>query len=247
MAERQANAASGGRVQELEARVKELEEGHAALIDRMATVVSHEIRNPLAVIKNSLYFVKTKLQAAGPPDAKVSKHMGFMEAEVDRADGILGEILAYARLPAPALQPGRVDSMVSDLVDRRTIPGGIKVDLRLSASEARSPMEASQLQKAIDELLDNAVEAMGTAGTLTISTACVKGGKVRIEVADTGPGIPAGDADQIFLPFFTTKPRGVGVGLAMARKIVERHAGTLDLAAGRGKGAAFVLLLPLAS
>ena len=208
---------------------------------RMAPVISHEIRNPLAVIGNSAYYVKTKLAASGPVDTKIAKHLGIIESEVRRANDTLGEILAYSRMRAPDTKPQSLNALVEAAVQAAPAQEA-KVHFEPAAGDPKVPADQELVAKCIIHLVRNAAEAAG-AGVVRVKAERT-GSVAAVEVSDSGPGLPPEAKEKLFTPFFTTKPRGIGLGLAFVRKAVERHRGKVMVADRDGKGVVARIELP---
>jgi signal transduction histidine kinase len=209
---------------------------------RMAPVISHEIRNPLAVIGNSTYFIKSKLSTAGPLDPKIAKHLGIIESEVRRANETLSEILAFTRMREPVREP--VD--LGDLVSKTLLefhPPGRKVLFDPQPAMPRVQADAEIIARSIAHLLRNAAEA-SSRGDIRISVSSASG-TASIEVSDSGPGLSPEAASRLFTPFFTTKPRGIGLGLAFVRKAASGHGGRALVENRPGGGVSARIELPL--
>ena len=211
------------------------------LIRRIASVVGHELRNPLAVINNSSYFVKTKL--AGQKDAKVEKHLGIIASEIARADRLIGDMLFFSRPLEFKPEPARLAALVAEALGACDIPAGVKVKRDSKKPEPSVNADARVLSDAVRRLIDNALAAMEGSGTLTIAVGAGSGGAF-VEVRDTGPGIKPEALASLFQPFFTTKHRGLGLGLAVAQKAAQAHRGRIEAKNLAGGGAAFTLTLP---
>ena len=214
--------------------------GDAPPIERMANVIGHEIRNPLAVINNSIYFVKTKLGTA--VDAKVGKHLGIIESEVQRANALIADMLVFARPVEVHPAPCSVAELLESALAAR--PPKPQVSVEVAPKDLRVSADAEIARGALRRLLDNACEAAGEGGAVAVR-ASRSGSSVDIVVRDSGPGVSADAQDKLFEPFFSTKPRGLGLGLATARKFAEKHGGALDRLPAPA-GAAFRLRLPCA-
>lgn len=215
------------------------------LLKQMSSVVSHEIRNPLAIISNSLYFIKTKLGASGAAlDPKVVKHLGVIESEVKHSNEIIEEMLAFTRKRELAPTPLSVDGLISELGNTYKVPENVAVKVAEDSSNPRVSADKDTICYALRCVLANAVQAMPEGGTVTVS--CSHDEKnAYITFTDGGPGLPGGDGEKVFEPFFTTRPRGMGLGLPIARKFMEAHGGTVTAANAPGGGAKVTLSLPL--
>ncbi|MBI3565451.1 MAG: HAMP domain-containing protein [Elusimicrobia bacterium] len=237
------------RTRELKAAQDELiKKERLAAIGQMASVVGHEIRNPLAVINNSIYFIKTKLSTGQEPDPKIAKHIKIIESEIQQANGIINEILTYSR--QRELHPERVklNHWLEELLSVYPFPPHIQVDKQLDPADPPVDIDVVEMQQAVRNLIGNGIEVMPApkGGTVTIRTRITEPGWVEIAIGDSGSGIPQDVLDKIFAPFFTTKARGTGLGLAVVRKVIDRHKGRVDVESQVGVGTTFKLFLPIA-
>ena len=216
-----------------------MDAAQADLIRRIASVVGHELRNPLAVINNSAYFVKAKLTGASL-DPKVEKHLKIIESEVARADRLIGDILTCSRKAEPAAETRSLDAIIREAVAAYALPESGKINFK-PAAEEKVRVDVKMLTDALQRLLDNAFDAQGGKGTVKLATGVGKE-TVWVAVSDSGPGVDAKVKDSLFEPFVTTKPRGLGLGLALARKLLEANGGSASYASGP-KGSTFRLIL----
>ena len=238
----------------VEARTRELKSAQDELIKKerlaaigqMASVVGHEIRNPLAVINNSTYFIKTKLSHAGDVNPKVEKHIAIIESEIKQANGIINEILGFARTKElnPTIKP--LNTYMEDLIMSFPFPKHIEFVKEFTSENPIVNVDTDELTQAIRNLMRNGIEVMPEKGTLTMRTE-IEGDFVRIDIQDSGTGIPKDVLDKIFAPFFTTKARGTGLGLAVVKKVIDRHNGRVEASSEVGKGTCFKLFLPLSA
>ncbi|MDD4004061.1 MAG: ATP-binding protein [Elusimicrobiaceae bacterium] len=236
----------------VEARTRELKSAHEELIKKerlaaigqMSSVVSHEIRNPLAVINNSAYFIKAKLNARGEVDAKISKHLSIIESEIQQANGIINEILGFARTRELILKPVRINDYLEDIMAAYPVPETVKVVTYYAQENPEVSIDAEEMKQAIRNLLGNALEVMPEGGELTVESA-LSGGYARVSVSDTGSGIAPDVIEKIFTPFFTTKARGTGLGLAVVKKAIDRHKGRVEIESAVGHGTAFRMYIPV--
>jgi len=221
-----------------------------AAVGELASTVAHGIRNPLAGIRMAAQVAREDVAA----DSPVAESLDDIIAEADRLELRVRSILELAR-PA-ASEPARCD--VSALLrgyaaglDGR-VPAGVTVALDLAPELPRTAADRTQLVEALDVLVVNAVEAMRGAGRLVLRASLEPAtgetaARVAIAVVDDGPGISGERIERVFDLFYTTKPTGTGVGLALAKRLVERQGGSIDVASRPGAGTTFTLRLPCAA
>jgi signal transduction histidine kinase len=215
------------------------------LLKQMSSVVSHDLRNPLAIISNSIYFIKTKLAAGGAAiDPKITKHIGIIEGEVKHSNEVIEEMLAFTRARELKCAPLALNSVIKDAASAYSFPLSIAVTVTPDPSDPCINADAEAISYAVRCLLDNSVQAMPQGGTLVIA-ASHTGKLALLTVTDSGPGIP--DFEKAFEPFFTTKPRGIGLGLAIARKYLQLHGGNAAAEKAPGGGARVTLSLPVSA
>jgi len=235
------------RTRELKSAQDELiKKERLAAIGQMASVVGHEIRNPLAVINNSIYFIKTKLGTIGEPDAKITKHIKIIESEIQQANGIINEILTYSRQRELQLEKVRINDWLEEVLSVYPFPPHVSVDKLFDPTKPTVEIDKTEMQQAVRNLVGNGVEVMPApkGGIVTVRTVIPESGWVRIDISDAGSGIPQDVLDKIFAPFFTTKARGTGLGLAVVRKVVDHHKGKVDVESTVGVGTTFKLYIP---
>jgi signal transduction histidine kinase len=214
----------------------------------MAASLAHEIRNPLASIEVMTSLLKRRLADSGEEIELVEKIAG----EVARLNRTVTQGLEFAR----PISPDRREQEVAPVLDRaldeviqRFPDAAVDVAREYDDRAPRVPLDAGLLRPVFVNLIVNAFEALSGQGQLTLRVRQGPEGAPRprwaeIEIADDGPGIPSDVLDKIFYPFVTTKDGGSGIGLAMARKVVECHHGLIDVTTGPGEGTTFRLRLP---
>ncbi|MEO8212816.1 MAG: ATP-binding protein [Myxococcales bacterium] len=244
----------GDLARELDAMAAALEEREQRLIrsERLATVgrmaaqITHEVRNPLASI--GLYAELLGDEFVERPEAR--RLVNSITSEVDRLTEITETYLRFARLPRPKLDREDLSAVVASVVEfarAELLQAGIVLETEL-APGVEVAADESQLRQALLNLMRNAREAMDGGGKLTVKAGLRGDGMAEITVVDTGPGIAAENFSKIFDPFFSTKAKGTGLGLALVQQIAVEHGGRVDVESGASGDAAagttFRFLLP---
>jgi two-component system NtrC family sensor kinase len=220
-------------------------------LGQMAASVAHEVNNPLSGILVYTQLLIKKLAADNMPKETALEYLTKMESETVRATKIILSLLDFARQSPPAFRNVDVNEVITqsfDLASHTARLQHIQVTKELDSALPRITADFDQLQQVCTNLILNAVQAMPTGGKLIIRTS-VESKYIKIEVKDTGHGISPENMRRLFTPFFTTKRevKGVGLGLAVAYGIVQRHKGKIDVQSTRGEGATFTVLLPISS
>jgi len=220
---------------------------HLASIGLLASGIAHEVNTPLTGIAS---YTQMLLQDRHPGDPDVPI-LRKIEQQAFRAAGIASSLLNFSRQRDGDYEVLQIAEMVGETLELfEPHLRGRRVDLVRSVEDSLPPVQGNRgrLQQVLMNLLLNAVDAMPDGGRLMVG-ARAETGRVRIEVADTGVGIPAEHLDRIYDPFFTTKPRGqgTGLGLSVSYGIVKEHAGTLTAESNPGEGAHFTISLPVAA
>jgi two-component system sensor histidine kinase HydH len=214
-----------------------------AAMGRMAAGIAHEIRNPLAIIKATAMRLRRRYEDPQSPDEKFA----YIDDEVERLDGILSGYLQFARDEPARLVPLDLAALVDRslrLAAPEFEPSGVRLQADLPpACPVRA--DAARIQQVILNVVLNAVQAMPQGGKLRVRLVQTDG-RVRLSFEDTGPGIDAAVRGRLFEPFVTTKEKGSGLGLAVARRIVEEHHGGIEARAGATGGTCIEIVLPAA-
>jgi signal transduction histidine kinase len=214
-----------------------------AAVGQLAAGVGHEVRNPLTSIK--------MLVQAGLEDGGLNtEDLRVIEAEVRRTEKSLQAFLDFARPSVPNRRPTdlvRLVHGVISLIRGRAEKQRVEITLDLPHQGATVIADGEQIRQVLVNMCLNALDAMPTGGTLTIHVMPMPSQRVRIEVIDTGPGIPRAIMSRLFQPFVSTKETGLGLGLVICRRIVEDHDGTIEASDHPGGGACFVVTLPAAA
>lgn len=218
-----------------------------AAVGQMASVVGHEIRNPLGVINNAIYYIKTKFEMSSGKDLdpKIQKHIGIIEKEVAASNKIVSDLLGFSRTRPPMAQPLDLNRIIEDSLSAVSFPETVKVEIDLSLELPPALINPDEIRQVFINLFNNAWQAMPEGGTLKIRS-YIDEEMAQVEVTDTGCGISPENMKKLFAPFFSTKTKGTGLGLAAVRRILERHKGKIKVRSRLGQGTTFIVSLPLA-
>ncbi len=214
-----------------------------AMLGQLSSSVGHELRNPLGVMTNAVYYLKM-IQADAP--AQVGEYLGILQHQIGLAEKIVGDLLDFARLRAPQVQSVAMRQLIDEQLARLGPLDKLVVHRQGLDTLPAIQIDPVQIGQVLFNLFTNAQQAMENGGTLTISGR-VDHGRVTIDVADTGRGVAPELLEKIFEPLFTTKARGIGLGLAVSRTLTASNGGDLTVASALGQGATFTLSFPLAS
>ena len=198
------------------------------------------MRNPLGVIKNAVYYIKSKL----PEDPKLQKHIAIMEKEIANSNKIISDLLGFSRAMPPAISSQDINGVVEETMEVVEIPKNVKLVRKLGADLPNAMADPDQIRQVFVNLSLNAIQAMSEGGQLEIATRR-KDSFIEVEFTDTGCGIPEENLKKLFDPFFTTRARGIGLGLAVTQGIIERHNGSIEVRSEVEKGTTFVVELPV--
>ena len=235
-----------------------------ALLGRIAGSVGHELRNPLGVMSNAIYYLQTVLSNA---DENVREYLGIIKSEITGAERIVSDLLDAVRANPPrprSIPPG---DLIQISLEKCKIPDKVKVDVAMKTYQPVL-VDPIQMQQVFINLISNAVDAMPEGGVLRIGARRVqsseykvqsaqslvsepstqnlelRGSFVEMSVADTGCGISSESMKNLFQPLYTTKARGIGLGLVVVKNLTEANGGRVSVASEAGKGTSFTILLP---
>jgi len=236
------------RLAEQEAREFGFREGQLRSAGRLAAEFAHQIKNPLAIINNAAYSVQRALKK-GRTD--VESQIEIIQEEVNRSDRIITEIMGYAQLSEGRVEKLDVIAELDQAIERVFPPAaGYNVEVRRDYNSSFPPllMHPRHLRDTLINILQNAREALeGRHGIVSVKARPLRDLSVEISIGDNGPGIPPDKRERIFEPYYTTKEKGTGLGLASARHNVEVYGGSIRVESELGKGTLFVLLFPAAT
>jgi PAS domain S-box-containing protein len=210
-------------------------------LGQLASSVAHEIRNPLGVIKNSVYFLNIRLKEHA--DEKVVKHLRIMEANINAADRIISDLLDLARNKVGALELVDLNGILERAFASLSVPEDIKVITKLDKIP-QMLLDPERIKRVFMNIIQNAVAAMPKGGKLVVGISR-SGDSVEISFKDSGEGITEENMQKLFTPLFTTKAKGLGLGLAICKQIVEGHHGDIVVKSKVGEGALIIVRLPI--
>ncbi len=225
---------------------KKLEKAlHLAAIGETAGMVGHDIRNPLQAITGDIYLAKTELASTPESDEKRNALESLTEIEknIDYINKIVADLQDYAKTMDPTAQETNLENLCKELLFGKKIPKNIKVSCNVEKTAKTIMVDNSLLKRILGNLVTNAVQAMPNGGELTIRARQEAGDNV-ITVQDTGIGIPDKVKPKLFTPFFTTKSKGQGLGLAVVKRMTEALSGTVTFESVEGNGTTFIVRFP---
>jgi signal transduction histidine kinase len=214
-----------------------------AMLGQLASGVGHELRNPLGVMTNAVYYLKMVL--ASSPQKTVLEYLEILQQQITLSEKIVSDLLDFARSKPPQRKATNVADVTRAQLERLGGTNGIRIDTTLPPDLPPVLVDATQMAQIVLNLLSNAMQALDGGGSIAIN-AQANDGAVHLDVADTGPGIPPENIEKIFEPLFTTKARGIGLGLAVSRTLARANGGDLTVRSMMGQGATFRLTLPVA-
>jgi len=211
-----------------------------AILGQLAGGVGHELRNPLGVISNAIYFLQMTLSEA---DETTREYLEMISSEVSNADTIVSDLLDFSRVKAVEREETSVSGLVSQVLEKQPTPENVEVTIAIPPDLPAVFVDSGKIGQVLSNLVTNACQVMPEGGKLTISAQAEKE-KVSFSITDTGCGISRENMKNIFEPLFTTKARGIGLGLPVSRSIVEANGGSIKAESEEGKGSTFTLILP---
>jgi signal transduction histidine kinase len=215
-----------------------VERERLAAVGEMASMVTHELRNPLGVVTNAVFLVRHALGDTVTPE--VEQHLLMADREVDKANAIIDHMVAFVRPRQPELAPVPVRDVVAEVLETTPAPDGVTV--RVDVGSVTPVADRGHLAEILVNLVSNAYDALAGGGTVRIG-AVTHDHSAVLTVEDDGAGFDRDLSDRIFEPFFTTKHTGTGLGLAIVRRLADINRGEISVASGVA-GTCFTLTLP---
>ena len=213
-----------------------------AMLGQLASGVGHELRNPLGVMTNAVYFLRMVL-ASSPKN--VLEYLEILQQQITLSEKIVSDLLDFARSKPPQRMPTSVPTVARAQLERLGSTNGIRIEQHYPNDLPQALVDPTQMGQIVLNLLSNAMQALEGTGSIAVN-AHANDGAVHLDVVDTGPGVPPENIEKIFEPLFTTKARGIGLGLAVSRTLARANGGDLTVRSMVGQGATFRLTLPAA-
>ncbi|MBM7117410.1 protoglobin domain-containing protein [Archangium primigenium] len=210
---------------------------------QLVGTIGHELRNPLGVIETSLFILKGRPMAT---EERAAKHLTRIGEQVTLANRIISDLLDMIRDKPLKRESLRLDAVWADALTSVHVPAGVTLSATGLEGLPTLRGDPGQMRQAFVNLLENAIQAVGEVGTVVL-TASAEQGAVELVLEDSGPGVSEPIRRRMFEPLMTTKVRGIGLGLPLVKRILERHEGTIQYVPRQEGGARFVLRLALPS
>ena len=225
---------------------QELEKEKSQLLEEMATALAHEIRNPLGSIKGAGQYLRSDTD-----NAENQKLLDVIIEETDRLNNVVTQFMNYAKPYAVSPKMYNMNGIIEKavaVIRASEMPAGVRIETELNPDLPEVFVDGEQMKQVILNIAFNGIEAMPDGGTLTIRTTRIEseeGEAVGISIRDTGKGMSSEDLENIFKPFFTTKERGVGLGLSICQRIAKNNNGSIRAKSIPGQGSIFYIRLNL--
>ncbi len=213
-----------------------------AILGQMAGGVGHELRNPLGAIKNAAYFLNMALEE---PEPEVKETLDILEKEVLTSERIISSLLGFARCKPPVRRKVGLKDCVQEALSRVVVPDKVDVVSQLDERLPTILADPDQLLQVFGNIILNAIQAMPEGGKLVLGAEVQSQGLIALSFSDTGIGIPKENLAKLFEPLFTTKAKGIGLGMAITKTLVEGNGGTIEVHSEVGKGSTFTVKLPV--
>jgi len=231
----------------VEERTKQLKEKERlAAIGQTAAMVGHDLRNPLQTLLGELYLAKSEVEELSDEEAKLNLKESFriIEDQIAYMDKIVSDLQAFVQPVKIEKKTVELHALLNSVLATVTIPTNVSVQIKNHNAAPTLLADPQLLKRVLVNLVTNAVQAMPNGGVLTVSAKINASGQVSISVKDTGVGIAEKIKSHIFTPLFTTKPRGQGFGLAVCKRVIEAHGGSICFESQEGKGSTFTIKFP---
>jgi len=234
--------------QKVEERTRELKKAQKqvlkaqrlAVIGELAGMIGHDLRNPLTSINGAAYYVKKQLSSK--IDGKVKEMLDIIGKNIAYSNKIINDLLDYSREIKLDITETTPKSIIKEALSLVEIPKNVQV-INLTEDKPKIKVDTAKIKRTFVNIFTNAVEAMPKGGTLTTKSR-KSGGNVEFVFSDTGVGVSKKTIEKLWTPLFTTKAKGMGFGLAICKRNVEAHGGSISVRSSRGKGTTVTVTIP---
>jgi len=242
--------------EKVEQRSEELKDTHEqlvrkeklAVLGQLAGEVGHELRNTLGVISNAIYYLQTTLSDA---DETIREYLDMISSEVRNSEKIISNLLDFSRTRPAEREEIEVGELIAQVLEKRPPPKNVKISTKIPSDVPPVFVDSQEIGQVLFNLVTNAYQAMISSssvetpegGELIVRVQAEKD-KVSLSITDTGCGISKEDMKKVFEPLFTTKARGIGLGLAVSKNLVEVNGGSIEAESKEGEGSTFTVILP---
>ena len=228
----------------LEAQEELVRKEKLAVLGQVAGSVGHELRNPLGVMSNAVYFLQTVLSDA---DQTTKEYLDIIKNEIADSERIVSDLLDSVRTKPPQPETVGLAELIGQTLRKCSVPPSVSVKLDVPATLPPLRVDPLQIQQVLRNLISNAVEAMPEGGSLEIRALENKhDGTITVSVHDAGTGMTPEVLAKLFQPLFTTKARGIGLGLVVVKNLTEANGGSVRVESQLGRGSVFSVTLPAA-
>jgi len=225
----------------IEAQERLVRQEKLAVMGQLASGVGHELRNPLAVINNALYMLRLSEHCQDPA---IEEYLNIIDQEVAASNKIITDLLTFARIKPANLSPVDLRAVLAAIFRKFVPPEIVQIKSELTQDLPPVYVDDKQVEQVITNLVTNAYQAMPEGGSLTIKSEIARD-LLKIDFIDTGIGIPPENLEKIFEPLFTTKAKGIGLGLTISKMLAEINGGKIKVKSKVGRGSTFSLFLPI--
>jgi len=212
-----------------------------AAIGELASMIGHDLRNPLTGIAGATYYLKTKL--GSETNQKTMEMLEFIEKDIEYLNNVINDLLDYSREIRLELAETTPKSIIKGALSLVKVPENIQVS-DLTQDEPKIKIDVEKIKRVFVNIIQNAIDAMPEGGELTITHSEIAG-SLEIAFTDTGVGMSKEIMEKLWTPLFSTKAKGMGLGLAICKRIVEAHGGNISVESAVGKGSTFTVTIPI--
>lgn len=211
-----------------------------AVVGQLTASIGHELRNPLSRIKTAAALLKNEIK---DPSSETDELLKIVDNEVMISTKIINDLLDFSRERKPNLKPTNLNEVIINTLKRMRFPEDISIDQELDPSIPQLNLDDGQIQQILINLIMNSIQATDNGGKIYVRT-IRSAASVDLIIKDTGCGIPQENLDKIFEPLFTTKPKGIGLGMSIVKMLVEKHEGHMQIQSRMNIGTTVTLSFP---